>query len=134
MNRTLYSLLSEIHQAGYVLEGNLKDRVEQAVSVQAENARVYHPSFGMGTVNRVLGDYKIKVQFDNDKPKEENRYYHFSREVAIHKLLSVDILVNKELERRESLKPKPKTYFNAGHGDTAIQGKPYPFKPVDFND
>jgi hypothetical protein len=115
----MYSLLSEIHQAGYVLEGNLKDRVEQIVSVQAKDARVYHPTFGSGKVVRALGEYNILVLFDKDKPKNADRYYHSSRMVAIHKLLSLDILIKKELEYRESLKPKP-SFSDSGHGNDGI--------------
>jgi hypothetical protein len=125
----MYSLLSEIHHAGYVLDGDLKYRVEQSVSVQAKDARVYHPTFGMGTVQYVLGNYKIKVRFDNDEPKNDNMYYHFSREVAIHKLVSLDVLVRKEIARLEALE-LPKTTYNQSQG----HGFSQPGKTSDFND
>lgn len=113
MNRQLSNLLQRLHQADYVLEGELKTDFENLVSVIAKGARVIHPRFGIGTVQEDVSGTRILVTFDKDVQRHEyetknwekeneigkahwRRPFLVKRHVAIENLLSVKVLLRNE--------------------------------------
>ena len=113
MNRQLSNLLQRLHQADYILEGELKTDFENLVSVIAKGARVIHPRFGIGTVQEDANGTRIKVTFDKDIQRHEDEMKLWEQEnkigkahwrspflvkryVAIENLLSVKVLLKNE--------------------------------------
>lgn len=89
MGESLRAVINEIKFNGYKFNENLVERALQALSIRATGARVVHTRFGVGTVLQPLGEYYIAVRFD----KYGTRY------VAMHKLISLDIIVQREIEK-----------------------------------
>lgn len=114
MNRQLSNLLQRLHQADYVLEGELKTDFENLVSVIAKGARVIHPRFGIGTVDEDANGTRVCVTFDKDLHRYEENLKIYEKEkaagignhwrspwltkrhVAIENLLSVKVLLRNE--------------------------------------
>lgn len=95
--KTMSTILREVHENNYEIEGELKERFINTASVIAEGARVMHGRFGAGTVIKVLGNYKVKVTFDKLNVRD-SYLYPWTREVYFTNLISIDLVVRKEIE------------------------------------